>query len=66
MAVIAISTCAYLDLPLATALERIAVLGTAAEIRCKGRHGIDTVTQTSPPRPRTCLRGPCAGEPRRP
>ena len=42
---IAVSTCAYLDLPLAAALERIAALGTAAEIRCKGRHGIDTVTQ---------------------
>jgi len=45
MAVIAISTCAYLDLPLAAALERIATLGAAAEVRCKGRHGIDTVTQ---------------------
>ncbi len=43
--VIAVSTCAYLNLPLAAALERIAALGAAAEVRCKGRHGIDTVTQ---------------------
>jgi sugar phosphate isomerase/epimerase len=45
VAVIAVSTCAYLDLPLAAALDRIAALATAAEIRCKGRHGIDTAAQ---------------------
>ncbi len=45
MAVIAISTCAYPDLPLAAALERVALLVTAVEVRCKGRHGIDTVGQ---------------------
>ncbi len=45
MGTIAISTCAYLELPLAEALERIAGLAEAVEVRCKGRHGIDTVTQ---------------------
>ena len=45
MAVITISTCAYLDLPLTAALQRVAVLATAVEVRCKGRHGIETVAQ---------------------
>ena len=45
MAVIAISTCAYPDLPLAAALQRVAMLATAVEVRCKGRHGIETVAQ---------------------
>jgi sugar phosphate isomerase/epimerase len=43
--VIAISTCAYPELPLPAALERIGQLTGAVEVRCKGRHGIDTVSQ---------------------
>ena len=40
-----ISTCAYLDLSLAAALESIALLAPMAEIRCKGPHGIGTMAQ---------------------
>jgi sugar phosphate isomerase/epimerase len=43
--VIAISTCAYADLPLVAALQRVAALAPAVEVRCKGRHGIETVSQ---------------------
>jgi sugar phosphate isomerase/epimerase len=42
LAEIAISTCAYLDLPLAAALQRIAALCDAAEVRCKGPHALET------------------------
>jgi sugar phosphate isomerase/epimerase len=42
VAEIAISSCAYFDLPLAAALQRIAALCGAAEVRCKGPHGLDT------------------------
>lgn len=45
MGTIAISTCAYLELPLAKALERIAGLAAAVEVRCKATHAIDTVSQ---------------------
>ena len=45
MATIAVSTCAFADLSLPTALERIAGLAGAVEVRCKGKHGIDTVSQ---------------------
>lgn len=45
MSVIAVSSCAYLDLPLAAALERIAALCTAAEVRCKGPHGLETTAK---------------------
>jgi sugar phosphate isomerase/epimerase len=43
VAEIAISTCAYFDLPLAAALQRIAALCGAAEVRCKGPHRLETV-----------------------
>ena len=42
MAEIAISTCAYFDLSLSAALRRIAALCDAAEVRCKGPHGLET------------------------
>lgn len=45
MVIVGVSTCAYPDLSLTSALERIAALAPAAEVRCKGRHGIATMAQ---------------------